>query len=48
MKFFSEGTNDSQNLRYKTLLIADNDYLKSSIFAVLGRKLWLKENDEIH
>ena len=48
IKLFSEEIDDSQNLRYQTLVIADYDFVKISIFTVLGTKLWLKGDDDLH
>ena len=45
---FSQGTNDSKNLRCKTLYIGDYKYVNISSFAVLGKKLWVKEDGDLN
>ena len=37
---------DSKNLRRETPNIGDFEYVNISSFAVLGIKLWLKDNDD--
>ena len=44
IEIFSQGTNDSKNLRYKTPYIADYDYASIFGFPVLNIKLWLEED----
>ena len=41
---FSQGTDDSKNVRCETLHIGDDEYVSISSFAVLGIKLWLEKN----
>ena len=48
IKFFSQGTNDSQDLRYGRLIIADYDCVKSPGLIVFRSKLWLKEGGKLH
>ena len=43
---FSEGTNDSKNLRCETLYIDDHEYVNISNFAVLGIKLWPEDDND--
>ena len=43
-ELFSQGTYDSQNLRYVTLVIADYEHVKISRIAVMDIKLWMKED----
>ena len=45
---FSQGTYDSQNLRYETLVIDDHEYVKVSRITVMDIKLWMKENLDLH
>ena len=45
---FSQGTYDSQTLRYETLVTADYEYVKISRIAVMDIKLWLKEDLDLH
>ena len=45
---FSQGTNDSKNLRYETLYIGDNKYVNISSFIVLDIKLRLEENGDLN
>ena len=35
-------------LRYETLVIADNEYIKISRIAVMDLRLWLKEDLDLH
>ena len=42
-ELFSQGTYDSQNLRYETQVIADYEYVKISRIAVMDIKLWMKK-----
>ena len=48
MEVFSQGTDDSKNLRCETLYTADYEYVNISSFAVLGIKLWLEEDGELN
>ena len=47
-ELFSQGTYDSQNLTYETLVIPDCEYAKISRIAVFDMKLWLKEQNILH
>ena len=46
-KVFSQGTDDSKNLRCKALYIADYEYLSITSRAVLDIKLWLEKNSDL-
>ena len=48
LEVFSRGTDDSKNLGCKTLYIGDYEYVNISSFAVLGIKLWLKEDGDLN
>ena len=48
LQVFSQGTDDSKNLRCGTLYIGDYEYVNISIFAVLGIKLWLEEDGDLN
>ena len=48
IEIFSRGTDDSKNLRCETLYIGDCKYVNISSFAVLGMKLWLKEDGDLN
>ena len=45
LELFFQGTYDSQNLRYETLVIADYEYVKISRIAVMDIKLRMKDLD---
>ena len=45
---FSQGTYDSQNLRYGTLVIVDYECVKISRISVMDIKLWMKEHLDLH
>ena len=45
---FSQGTNDSKNLRCETLYIADYEYINITSFAVLDIKLWLEKDSDLN
>ena len=45
---FSQGTDDSKNLRCESLYIGDYEYVNISNFAVLGIKLWLEEDGDLN
>ena len=50
-EFFSQGTNDSKNLRFESLLIANYELVSIYSFAVLDTtyiKLWLEEDGGLH
>ena len=47
IEVFSQGTDDSKNLRRETLYIGDYEYVNISSFAVLGIKLWLEEDGDL-
>ena len=47
-ELFSQGTYDSQNLRYETQVIADYEYVKISRIAVMDIKLWMKKDLDLH
>ena len=44
IEVFSQGTDDSKNLKCETLYIGNYKYVNISSFAVLGIKLWLEED----
>ena len=46
LRFFSQGTDDSRNLRCETLYIEDY-HANISSFAVLEIKLWLEEDSDL-
>ena len=48
MEVFSQGTDDSKNLRCETLYIGNDECVKICSFAVLGIKLLLEENDDLN
>ena len=50
IEIFSQGTDDSKNLRCETLYIFIGDYecVNISSFAVLGIKLWLEEDCDLN
>ena len=48
IEVFSQGTDDSKNLRCETFHIGDYEYVNSSSFAVLGIKLWLEEDGDFY
>ena len=48
IKVFSQGTDDSKNLRRETLYIGDYEYVNISSFAVLSVKLWLEEDGDLN
>ena len=48
MGVFSQGTDDPEYLRYKTLCVGDYEYVNISSFAVLGMKLWLEEDGDLN
>ena len=48
IKFFSQGTDDSQHLKYESLVVADYDCVKFSSLKVLRIKLQLKEGDNLY
>ena len=45
---FSQGTDDSKNLRCETLYNDDYEHVNISSFAVLDIKLWLKEDGDFN
>ena len=45
---FSQGTDNSKNLRCETLYIGNYKYVNISSFAVLGVKLWLEEDGDLN
>ena len=47
IEVFSQGTDDSNNLRCETLYIGDYEYVNISSFAVLGIELWLEEDGDL-
>ena len=47
IEIFSQGTDDSKNLRCETLYIGDYEYVNISSFAVFGVKLWLEEDGDL-
>ena len=47
-ELFCQGTNDFQNLRNETLVIADYEYAKIFNFTMSDMKLWLKEESILH
>ena len=48
IEVFSQGTDDSKNLRCETLYIGDYEHVNISSFAVLGIKLWLEEDGNLN
>ena len=44
LELFFQGTRDYQNFKSETLLIADHEDVKESLFDWLTAKLWLKES----
>ena len=48
IEVFSQGTNDSKNLRCETLYIGNYEYVNISSFAVFGIKLWLEEDGDLN
>ena len=47
IEVFSQGTDESKNLRCETMYIGDYEYVNISRFAVLGIKLWLEEDGDL-
>ena len=47
VKAFSQGTDDSKNLKRETLYIVKGNYVNISSFAVLDIKLWLEKDSEL-
>ena len=45
---FSQGIDESKNLKCETMYIGDYEYVKISSFAVLGIKLWLEEYGDLN
>ena len=45
---FSQGTDDSKNLRCETLYIGDYEYVNIPSFAVLGIRLKLEEDGDLN
>ena len=43
---FSQGTDDSKNLRCETLYIGNYEYVNISSFTMLSIKLWLEEDGD--
>ena len=48
IEVFSQGTDDSKNLRCETLYGGDYKYVDISSFAVLGIKLWLEKDGDFN
>ena len=48
IEVFSQGTDDSKNLRCETLYIGDYEYVNIFSFAVLGIKLWLEKGGDLN
>ena len=48
IEVFSQGTDDSKNLRCENLYIGDYEYVNNSSFALLGIKLWLEEYGDLN
>ena len=48
IEVFSQGTDDSKNLRCETLYIGDYEYVNISSFAVLGIELWLEDDSDLN
>ena len=48
IELFSQGMDESKNLRCETLYIANYEYVNISRFAVLDIELWLEEDGELH
>ena len=47
VRVFTQETDESKKLRCETLYIGDYKYVNISSFAVLGIKLWLKEDGDL-
>ena len=45
---FSQGEDNSKNLRCETLYTGECEYVNISSFAVLDIKLWLEEDDDLN
>ena len=45
---FSQGIDESKNLKCETMYIGDYEYVKISSFAVLVIKLWLEEYGDLN
>ena len=48
IELFSQGTDNSKNLRCETLHIGDYEHVSISSFAVLSIKLWLEEDGDLN
>ena len=48
IEVFSQGTDNSKDLRCETLYIGDSEYVNISSFAVLDIKLSLEEDDDLN
>ena len=48
IEVFSQGTDDSKNLRCETLYIGNYKYVNISSFTVLGIKPWLEEDSDLN
>ena len=48
VEVFSQGIDDSKNLRCETLYIGNYEYVNISSSAVLGKKLWLGEDGDLN
>ena len=48
IELFSEGTSDSQHLRYEIMATANHQYVKILIFNVLDTKFWIEEDNDLH
>ena len=48
IELFSQGTDESKNLRCETLYIANYEYVNISRFAVLDIELRLEEDGDLH
>ena len=48
VEVFSQGTDDSKNLKCETLHIGVYEYVNISSFAVLGIKLWPEEDGDLN
>ena len=48
IEVFSQGTDDSKNLKCVALYIGDYEYVNISSFAEFGIKLWLEEDGDLN
>ena len=48
IKVFSQGTDDSKNIRCETVYIGDKECVNIFSFDVVGIKLWLEEDGDLN